>query len=81
MARTTIEPRTELGRQLEKERINRGLSKDEWAEELATSKPTYNQWLRGQEPMPVNIRNIAKTLGISTVDVWLWLEQDHAKDV
>lgn len=38
MARKETQPTTELGKQLEKERTNRGLTKEEWCVELAISK-------------------------------------------
>jgi transcriptional regulator with XRE-family HTH domain len=81
MSRSEIEPITELGRQLEKERRNRGLTKEDWAEQLGTSKPTYNAWLRGQEPQLVNIRAVAETMGLTSMEVFGWIEGDRAKGV
>lgn len=79
MARRETEPTTELGRQLEKERKNRGLTKERWVEVLDCYKPTYLGWLRGTEPSLDNIRHIATVLGVPAVEVFGWIEADRAK--
>lgn len=81
MARREVEARTEIGRQLEKERRNRGLTKEAWIELLDVSKPTYLGWLRGSEPELDNIRHIADVLGITSVEVFSWMEADRARGV
>lgn len=48
MARKETQPTTEIGRQLEKERNNRGLTRPEWYAELEITKPTYIAWLTRQ---------------------------------
>jgi transcriptional regulator with XRE-family HTH domain len=81
MARREIEPTTELGRQLEKERRNRGLTKEAWIDLLDVSKPTYLSWLRGAKPDVESIFLISTTLGIPAATVFSWIEDDHAKGV
>ena len=81
MARREVEPRTELGRQLEKERRNRGLTKEAWVEMLDVSKPTYLGWLRGVKINSENLFLIADILEIPAGTVFSWIEDDHAKGV
>ena len=74
MARREVEPQCELGRQLEKERTNRGLNKTAWISLLGTHRPTYINWMRGGEPERVNMERIAEVLKVPlfTVYEWLW---------
>lgn len=81
MARRYVEPQTELGRQLEKERKNRGFSKEVWCDLLGISRPAYNAWLLDAEPGMENIRSIARILGIATSEVFAWVEIGRAKGV
>lgn len=74
MARNEIEPTTEIGKQLEKERINRGLTKTAWALILKTSRPTYNSWLyQPVDIQEVNRKAIATELKVerAVVDEWI----------
>lgn len=81
MSRREVEPITELGKQLEKERINRGLTKEAWIALIGVSKPTYLGWLRGAQPDLESIFLIAETLGITDVEVFSWVAADRAKGV
>lgn len=81
MARREVEPTTELGRQLEKERRNRGITKEAWIDLLDVSKPTYLAWLRGAKPDVESIFRIAATLDVRAGTVFSWIEDDHAKGV
>lgn len=77
MARKETQPTTELGKQLEKERINRGLTKEQWAAELNVSKPTYLAWLtRPVDIEFINIRRMAVVLGVTIDTVFGWIEVD-----
>ena len=80
MARNEVEPQCELGRQLEKERENRGLTKTAWLIELRTYRPTYINWMRGAEPERVNMERIAEVLGVPlpTVYEWVWFRDNPA---
>ena len=77
MAVRTVEPSVELGRRLEKERVNRGLTKERMAELLDVSKPTYLSWLRGGEPQLANILKIAETVGSDMGAVYEWVVTDR----
>ena len=81
MARREVEPTTELGRQLEKERQNRGLTKESWIEMLDVTKPTYLGWLRGSQPELGNIFHISDVLDLPYHEVFSWVVTDHAKGV
>jgi hypothetical protein len=77
MAKTTAQATTELGRQLEKERENRGLKIGPWCAELKVSRQQYLQWrTRPVELEFVNIRRIAVVLGITIDTVFGWVEVD-----
>ena len=79
MMRREKEPTCELGRQLEKERKNRGLTKMAWVVELDCQKPTYLGWLTGSEPTIDNIRHIAEVLDVTSGEVFDWIESDRVK--
>lgn len=81
MARNEVEPTTELGRQLEKERKNQGLTKEAWIDLIYVSKPTYLGWLRGAQPELTNIFQIAEALAIEPDEVFSWVASDYAKGV
>lgn len=81
MARREVEPTTELGRQLEKERRNRGLTKEAWIGLLDVSKPAYLGWLRGAMPDMGSIFEISSILEVSATEVFSWIEADFAKGV
>lgn len=77
MAKTTAQATTELGRQLEKERENRGFKLEEWCAELEVSRQQYLQWrTRPVELQLVNARRIAVVLGITITDVYGWVNVD-----
>lgn len=77
MARKETQPTTELGKQLEKERANRGLTKEEWCIELGISKPTYLAWLtRSVDIEFINIRKMAVVMGITIDTVFGWVGVD-----
>lgn len=77
MARKETRPTTELGKQLEKERVNRGFTKETWCVELDISKPTYLAWLTKPVDIEfVNIRRIAIVMGITIDTVFGWIDID-----
>lgn len=77
MARKETRPTTELGKQLEKERVNRGFTKEAWCVELDISKPTYLAWLTKPVDIEfVNIRRIAIVMGITIDTVFGWIDID-----
>jgi len=78
MARTLVEPTTEIGRQLEKVREERGFSKDAWCTELDVSRPTYDRWLTRPTPnMDLNnMRRIGVVVGVTLDTVFDWIGID-----
>lgn len=77
MARKETQPTTELGRQLEKERISRELTKEAWCAELRISKPAYLGWLTKQTEIQfINVRRIAVVMGVTIDTVFGWMEVD-----
>lgn len=77
MARREIKPTTELGKQLEKERENRGLTIAAWCRELDVSRPQYLQWrTRVVELELINIRKIAVVMGVTLDTVFGWIDVD-----
>lgn len=78
MARTLVEPTTELGRQLEKVREERVFTKDAWCVELRISRPTYDRWLTRPTPNMDfnNIRRVAVVVGVSIDTVFEWIGID-----
>jgi transcriptional regulator with XRE-family HTH domain len=73
MARSTTQPTTELGRQLEKERVNRNLKMQGMADYLGVSKPTYLGWLRGTRPQSHHLELIAEKLDTKPGSVLGWV--------
>ncbi len=76
MMRREKEPTCEVGRQLEKERKNRDLTKEDWVIELHCTKPAYLAWLTGSEPSFDNIREIARVLDVTPGEVFDWIESE-----
>lgn len=77
MARKETQATTELGKQLEKERVNRGLTKEQWCAELNISKPAYLTWLtRPVDIEFINIRRIAVVVGVTIDTVFGWIDID-----
>lgn len=77
MGSKETQPTTEVGKQLEKERINRGLTKEAWCDELQIKKPTYLAWLtRPVDIEFINIRRIAVVMGVTPDTVFGWIEVD-----
>ena len=75
--KTRNEPRTEIGRLLEKERANLGLSMGAFAEVLGTTRPTYQNWrMRPVNIEPDNVDAIAEILGMTDVEVYAILRRD-----
>lgn len=77
MAKTPAQATTELGRQLEKERLARELSIEEWCAELQVSRQQYLQWrTRPVELQLINARRIATVFGITITVVYGWVDVD-----
>lgn len=77
MSKAARQATTELGRQLEKERTNRGLSLEEWCDELEVSRQQYLQWrTRPVELQLINARRIATVLHTTIAVVYSWVDVD-----
>lgn len=73
MARMEVEPTTRLGRELEKDREYREMTKPAYCEMLDITKPAYLAWLRGSRPEFQNLEQIAKVLEVPITTVIEWV--------
>lgn len=73
MARMEVEPTTRLGRELEKDREYREMSKPAYCALLDITKPAYLAWLRGSRPEFQNLEQIAKVLEVPITTVIEWV--------
>jgi transcriptional regulator with XRE-family HTH domain len=62
-------PTRHLGQQLERARLDRGISQDEAAEQLGVSQATFSRWVQGINPKSAHWTKIARFLKIPRAEV------------